>query len=81
MNDPLSPNIFNAVLEEVFRQLNWGGKGLKISRINTPKNISNLRFGDDVRLIARNAKELDGITKQRWKESNKASLSINFSKH
>jgi len=28
--DPLSPNIFNAVLEDIFRKLDWKGRGLEI---------------------------------------------------
>ncbi len=78
--DPLSPNIFNAVLEDVFRQLNWGGKGLKISGINfnTSKNINNLRFADNIGLIAENSKELEEMARELWKESNKVGLLINF---
>ncbi len=74
--------IFNAVLEYVFRQLNWGGKGLKISGINfnTSKYINNLRFADDIGLIAKHSKELEEIARELWEESNKVGLSINFSK-
>lgn len=44
----MSPILFNCVLEEVFRSLNWDGRGVDISG----EKISNLRFAYDVVLIA-----------------------------
>ncbi len=29
--DPLSPNLFNYVIEDVFRGMEWDGKGLKVN--------------------------------------------------
>ena len=61
--DPLSPNIFNAVLEQVFRKLNWRGKGFKIktrgSNLFEYTWLNNLRFADDVVLVAKSGAELE----------------------
>lgn len=42
--DPLSPKLFSAVLEEVFRKLEWDGLGLNING----RRLNNLRFADDL---------------------------------
>ncbi len=42
--DPFSPNIFNNVLEQVFKNLQWEDKGLKING----QYLNNLRFADDI---------------------------------
>ncbi len=54
--DPLFPNLFNSVLEEIFRKLDWEGKGL----ING-QWLNNLRFADDIVLISSNMDELKVI--------------------
>jgi hypothetical protein len=50
--DPMSPKLFNAVLEKVFKriQLKWAEKdwGIKVDG----KRLTNLRFADDVILVA-----------------------------
>jgi len=60
--DPLSPNLFNAVLENVFRELHWANKGIRIDRLKVGSNeecfLNNLRFGDDIVLVARNREEI-----------------------
>ncbi len=80
--DPLSPNIFNAVLEEVFRHLDWREQGLKIKdlNLNTIKNLNNLRFADDIAIISKTAKELKEMVEDLKRESAKVGLSVNFSK-
>jgi hypothetical protein len=44
-DDPLSSNIFNAVLEWAFRNLDWNEKRINII---DGKRLSNLRFADDI---------------------------------
>jgi len=44
--DPLSPNLFNCVLEEIVRKMDWEKKGIGIKIDGKPLN--NLRFADDV---------------------------------
>lgn len=50
----LKPIIFMYALEEIFKQLIWEDKGIKIR----DEFINNLRFADDVILIAKNSHEL-----------------------
>ena len=32
IGNPLSPNLFNAVLEEIFKKFEWKGRGIKIKK-------------------------------------------------
>ena len=48
--DPISPKLFTACLEMVFREIKWNG-GVNING----EQLSHLRFADDVVLIARNS--------------------------
>ena len=82
--DPFSPNLFNAVLEEIFGKLGWKNRGLKI-KIRGPnlgeyKNLNHLRFADDVVLIAKNGMELGVMAEDLRRASEEYGLSINFSK-
>lgn len=45
--NPLSPNFFNSILEQLFRELNIEHLGINISG----KKITNFRFADDVALF------------------------------
>ncbi|GBP84805.1 Retrovirus-related Pol polyprotein from type-1 retrotransposable element R2 [Eumeta japonica] len=49
--DPLSPKLFSAVLESVFRRLNWEHLGINIDG----HLLSHLRFADDIVLLAKTA--------------------------
>ena len=42
--DTISPKLFPATLESIFRRLNWENKGVKIDG----EFLSNLRFADDM---------------------------------
>ena len=42
--DTISPKLFTATLESIFRRLNWENKGVKIDG----EFLSNLRFADDI---------------------------------
>ncbi len=74
--DPLSPNIFNSVLEEVFWKMNWEEKGIKING----QWMSNLRFADDIVLINQNADELKLMMMEDLCTCEKVGLKINSSK-
>ncbi|KAJ4446733.1 hypothetical protein ANN_13430 [Periplaneta americana] len=75
--DPLSPKIFNCVLEEVFRKLPWGRKhGISIDG----RKLTNLRFADDVVLFARSRKRLEEMLNELCEESMAVGLKINTSK-
>ena len=49
--DPISPKLFNAVLEDIFRRLNWKDRGVKISG----KRLYHLRFVDHIVAIPETA--------------------------
>lgn len=52
---PLSPDLFNAVLEGIFKELNWNGRGIKING----NYLTNLRFADDIVLFSNCPTELE----------------------
>ncbi len=74
--DPLSPNLFNSVLEEIFRKMNWQEMGIKING----EWINNIRFADDVVIIAKDTEELKKMSEELIRESRKAGLTINSKK-
>lgn len=74
--DPLSPKIFCAVLESIFQNLNWSGKGLNIDG----EMLSHLRFADDIIIISDDPTELECMVNELAKESEKVGLAINSSK-
>lgn len=47
--DPLSPKLFSAVLEDIFRNLDWDIYGLNING----RNLNHLRFAHDLIICAR----------------------------
>jgi Reverse transcriptase (RNA-dependent DNA polymerase) len=74
--DTISPKLFTAALENIFRNLNWDDKGINING----RMLSHLRFADDVVLISQNAEELEQMLKDLECESKKAGLKINIDK-
>ena len=52
--DTISPKLFTATLESIFRRLNWEHKGVKIDG----EFLSNLRFADDIFLCTETPQEL-----------------------
>ena len=80
----MSPNLFNAVLEHMFRKLNWKGKGFRIKAQNTNLFeyiwLNNLHFTDDVVLIAKNGRELEDMAGDLARVGAQMGLSINKSK-
>ena len=55
--DPISPELFSTVLEDLFRRLDCKEKGIKING----KRISHLRFTDDVVLTAETANKTENM--------------------
>ncbi len=74
--DPLSPLLFNCVLEEVFKMLDWQEKGIDING----EKISNLRFADDVVLLAPTVEELRTMICELEEAGDKAGLEMNLQK-
>jgi hypothetical protein len=74
--DPISPKLFSAVLEMVFRNLDWRNKGLNING----ENLSHLRFADDLIIFSESPKALELMLQQLADESDKAGLTMNLTK-
>jgi len=68
--DPLSPNLFNCILQEVFKNLDWEGKGIKIHG----NHLTNLRFADDIVLLSNSTEELQKMGEELLSECKKAGL-------
>lgn len=74
--DPLSPKIFSAVLESIFRNLDWDEKGIQIDG----EYLSHLRFADDIAVFAESSTSLEVMINEVAIESKKVGLSLNASK-
>jgi hypothetical protein len=74
--DPLSPKLFNAVLQLVFESLQWSSKGLVLNG----SRISNLRFADDLTLISESEEELLTMIEELKNVSEKVGLQISWKK-
>lgn len=75
--DPMSPKLFNAVLENIFRKLNWSRYGIEIKK---DLRLNNLRFADDVTLFSESKTELLTMIKELKEESERVGLLINAEK-
>ena len=53
--DTISPNLFTAALEDLSRNFDWSNRGVSING----SKLSNLRFADDVTIIAKDLEELE----------------------
>lgn len=71
--DPLSPKLFTAVLEDVFRQLDWATCGLSING----ENLSHLRFADDLIILSSSSNGLQAMLDDLVRESGKVGLVMN----
>lgn len=76
--DPMSPKLFLAVLEEIFKNLKWKErkKGIKIEG----KYLSNLRFADDLVILANSATELRILLQELSTQSKNVGLEMNQQK-
>ncbi|KAK6741639.1 hypothetical protein RB195_009483 [Necator americanus] len=74
--DPISPSLFTAVLETVFRSLDWRNRGININGLR----LSHLRYADDVVLFAHKPQELELMLQEMSDKSQIVGLRMNFSK-
>ena len=74
--DTLSPKLFNAGLEQVFRRLNWDNKGITVNG----EKLNHLRFADDIVLISNNGEEINEMLNELSQESHKLGMKINMKK-
>lgn len=74
--DPLSPKLIVAVLESIFRKLNWNDMGLNINGLY----LSHLRFADDVVLLPEYSDQLEYMLKSFNYYSETVGLLVNRDK-
>ena len=74
--DTISPKLFTACLEEIFRKLEWRDKGIKIG----DEYLNNLRFADDIVLFSESVYELQLLINELNTESLKVGLKMNKKK-
>jgi exonuclease III len=74
--DPLSPMLFNAALEAIFRQLKWEKLGVCVEGTY----LNNLRFADDIVLVAKSLQQMKVMISNLAEESKRAGLTMNPSK-
>ena len=74
--DTISPKLFTATLESIFRRLNWEHKGVKID----VEFLSNLRFADDITLFlcTETPQELQQMLQELSDESRRMGLKMNI---
>ena len=70
--DTISPKLFTATLESIFRRLNWEHKSVKIDG----EFLSNLRFADDTET----PQELQHMLQELSDESRRMGLKMNITK-
>ena len=58
--DSISPKIFTAALEDIFKTLEWEAKGVNING----KQLNNLRFADDIVLLAESMDDLKTVLQE-----------------
>ncbi|XP_013383867.1 uncharacterized protein LOC106154146 [Lingula anatina] len=74
--DTISPKLFTAALERIFRDLDWQDKGINIDGTR----LNHLRFADDIIIVADDAKDLEEMLEALADESAKSGLKMNTSK-
>ncbi len=74
--DPLSPNLFSCVLQEIFRKLQWNNRGVKIDG----RYINNLRFADDIVLLSDNLEDVQKMGNELMLISREVGLHMNMAK-
>jgi hypothetical protein len=74
--DPISPNLFNSLLEHVFRKFDWSQMGINING----EYLNHLRFADDIVLLSENHKDLIYMIEKLNIHSQECGLDMNFEK-
>ena len=74
--DTITPNLFTATLESIFRRLHWENKGVKVDG----EFLSNLRFADDIFLCTETPQELQQLLQELSDESRRMRHKMNIAK-
>ena len=72
----ISPKLFSAGLEEIFKRLNWSKAGIKTNG----KYLSHLRFADDIVIFSNNAENLQAHIKALNESSKASELKMSLNK-
>jgi len=80
--DPISPALFNAVLEDVMRacKSKWQSKGWGWAVSPSDCNLTNLRFADDLLLLARSLYQAQEMLSDIITEAERVGLLVHFGK-
>jgi len=74
--DTLSPKLFSATVELVFRKLRWHRREIRIDG----KHLSHLRFAEDIVLFAHSAEEATEMLEEMIEQIERVGLEINYRK-
>ena len=74
--DSISPKLFTATLEDMFRKLNWENRGIMVDG----ELLSHLRFADDIVLFAYDVQSATEMLKELNEASTQVGLRINRAK-
>lgn len=74
--DTISPQLFAAVVEDVFRRLDWEEKGINING----SRLNHLRYADDIVLISHDPDEVSEMLQELADASKEVGLLINTGK-
>ena len=74
--DPASPKWFSATLEQVFQELDWKEKGIRVNG-TFPSHIC---FADDITIIAQDANTLQDMLQELAQHSGTVRFKMNMSK-
>ena len=74
--DTISPKLFSAALENVMRQLEWEGMGVKVDG----RHLHHLRFADDIVLITPTIQQAERMLADFDCECGKIGLQLNLTK-
>ena len=74
--DVISPKLFTAALEDVFKVLEWRGRGINING----EYITHLRFADDIVVMAETTEELSTMLGDLSRASERVGLKMNMDK-
>ncbi|CAK1577928.1 unnamed protein product [Parnassius mnemosyne] len=75
-DDVISPKLFTAALEDVFKFLDWKGYGINING----EYITHLRFADDIVLMAESLEDLSTMLNDLNSVSQRIGLKMNMDK-
>ncbi len=74
--DTISPKLFTACLDEIFKKLEWDDMGLKIDG----EYLNNLRFVDDIVLLSNSREDLENMISDLHRESLKVGFKMHMKK-